>query len=105
MPGAEPTAKSAGDAADGKPFDRGPQIARSGRRALRREDIKLGEILIVHQRPAHSLVSDHAERFALDGVAREALKHATARRESHRRMNDDASDFSGLNNSRELRPL
>ena len=51
---------------------------------------------MVHQRPAHSLVSDHADRIALDGVAR---------RENHRRMNDDARDFSGLNNSRELRPL
>jgi hypothetical protein len=51
------------------------------------------------------LASDHADRIALDGVAREALKHAAKRCVDHSRMNDDASDFSGLNNSRELRPL
>jgi len=49
--------------------------------------------------------SGHADRIALDGATGDALEHAAARHENHRRMNDEALDFSGLNNSRELRPL
>src|SRR5450755_1275859 len=53
MPGAETLCESARDAADRQPFDRRTEIARSHGRALEREDIKIGEILAVHERPAN----------------------------------------------------
>ena len=66
MSHAAPRGEGAGDAADGKSFNRSADVARSRRRAFDCECIQLCQVLAVHQRPANILASRYADRLAFD---------------------------------------
>src|ERR1700682_4275505 len=91
-PCSEAPCEGARDAADGKPFDCGTDIAGSRWGAFERQRVEIREILAVHQRPSHGFAFHHAYGLTFDRLAGKAMEDAALRLVDHRRMDDDAID-------------
>jgi len=59
---------------------------------FKREDVEAGEILAVHQRPAHALGAHETNGRPAQGGAKEAAEDAAIGFVHHGRMNDDGFD-------------